>query len=422
MKRFVICLDGTWQQLKQEKLTNIGIIARSVAHTHTTETGDKIPQVVIYSQGVGTNTAALGKASFLGRTSRAINKMAGGIFGEGLEDLLVDTYLRLAFNYEHGDEIYIFGFSRGAFAARSLSGLINCSGIISRVHAEQAWEAFRLYRTALPRNATEAQRQELEEARRHFRRTFGKGLRAEDGTRVQNEAPPPITYLGIFDTVGQRGMPDAFGWISDLFNRRYGFHNLRICPNVRAARHAVAIDEKRLGFPPTLWQHIDEANAEAHRRPDADPKRIYYEQRWFVGAHGDVGGGNDSPLSAAPLKWISEGAAACGLRFYATYGADESPLDRTLREAGLKFDAPITRPSFWKSLSPMNYPIYSRRIWNGKGHPSEADAEALIDATVAMRAEAARVRPRYRPAGLKPFKNVLRPIAARALKPDELRP
>jgi hypothetical protein len=92
-----------------------------------------------------------------------------------------------------------------------------------------------------------------------------------------------------------------------------------------------------------------------------------------------------------------------------------------LREAGLTFDAPITRPSFWKSLSPMNYPIYSRRIWNGKGLPSPADAAALIDLTVAMRSEAARVKPRYRPAALKPFRKVLRPLAERALKPDELR-
>ena len=420
MKRFVICLDGTWQQLQQEKLTNIGTIARSIAHTHVTESGEQIAQIVIYSHGVGANLKALGKSSFLGKTSHFINRMAGGVFGEGLEDLIVETYLRLAFNYEHGDEIYIFGFSRGAFAARSLAGLINCSGIVSRMHADEAWEAFRLYRTPVPDNATDAQQREHYEAQRAFRRTFGKGMRADDGARIAVEEPPRIAYLGIFDTVGQRGMPDAFGWLSDLLNRRYGFHNLRICPNVMSARHALAIDEQRLGFPPTPWEHLDEANEEARRRPGADPTRVYYEQRWFVGAHGDVGGGNDSPLSAAPLKWIAEGAAACGLRFYAAHGSDESPLDKTLREAGLKFDAPITRPSFWKSLSPMNYPIYSRRIWTGKGAPSSADAEALIDATVAMRAEAARVRPRYRPAGLRPFHKVLRVIAERALKPDEL--
>jgi uncharacterized protein (DUF2235 family) len=422
MKRFVICLDGTWQQLRQDKLTNIGIIARSVGHTTTTEAGEKVTQIVIYSQGVGANTQALGKSSLLGRTSNAINRMAGGIFGEGLEDVIVDTYLRLAFNYEHGDEIYIFGFSRGAFAARSLAGLINCSGIVSRLHADRAWDAFALYRTPLPKNGTEDQKREHFEAQRQFRRLYGKGKRAEDGARVALDEPPPITYMGIFDTVGQRGMPDALGWLSDLFNRRYGFHNLNICPNVQSARHAVAIDEQRLGFPPTLWDNVDDANKSARQRPGADASRRYYEQRWFVGAHGDVGGGNDSPLSAPPLKWIAEGAAACGLRFYDTYGSDESPMSALLRDAGLKFDAPITRPTFWKSLSPMNYPVYTRRIWSRKEHPSDADADMLIDATVAMRSEALSVRPRYRPAALRPFKKVLRMIAARVLKPDELRP
>lgn len=413
MKRIIVCLDGTWQKLRQDDLTNIGVIARSVAHTHTTDSGGKIPQMVIYNQGVGANIAALGKASFLGKTSRTINKLAGGIFGEGLEDLIVDTYLRIAFNYEHGDEIYLFGFSRGAFAARSLAGMISCSGIVSRMHAEQAWEAFRLYRTALPKNASDAERTELDEARRHFRMVFGKGLRAADGTRMQNEEPPPITYLGIFDTVGQRGVPDAFGWLSDLLNRRYGFHNLRICPNIRAARHAVAIDEPRLGFPPTLWEGLEEANEAARRRPDADPNRTYFEQRWFVGAHGDVGGGNGSALSAMPLKWVTEGAAACGLRFYATYGTDESPLHRTLREAGLKFDAPITRPSFWKSFSPINYPVYSRRIWRGKTPPTVADLERHLDLSVAQRALAEHLRPRYRPSALKPFRKALQAFADR---------
>jgi uncharacterized protein (DUF2235 family) len=407
MKRLIVCFDGTWQQLRQDNLTNIGIIARSIAHTNTTDAA-KIPQIVIYSQGVGANTAALGRASFLGRTSQTFNRLAGGIFGEGLEDLLVDTYLRLAFNYEDGDEIYIFGFSRGAFAARSLTGLINCSGIVSRMHADQAWEAFGLYRAAPTDDASDTAKQEYEDAKLQFRRLYGKGRRAEDGTRIANDEPPPITYLGVFDTVGQRGMPDAFGWISRLFNRRYGFHNVRICPNVQAARHAVAIDEQRLGFPPTLWEALDESNTSAKSRPGADPARTYYEQRWFVGSHGDVGGGNSSALSAAPLKWVAEGAAACGLRFYAKYGDDESPLDRALREAGLNFDAPITRPSFWKSLSPMNYPIYSRRIWQGKSQPAPADIEANLDRTVAQRALAEHMRPRYQPSALRPFRKALK--------------
>jgi uncharacterized protein (DUF2235 family) len=426
MKRIVVCFDGTWQQLRQDKLTNIGIIARSIAHTHTLPDFDgrphQIPQIVIYSQGVGANTNALGEASFLGNAQHTFNRLAGGIFGEGLEDELVQTYLRLAFNFEQGDEIYVFGFSRGAFAARSLVGLINCSGIVSRIHADQAWEAFRLYRTRLPDTANDAQKAEHDQAKKQFRMLYGKGARAADGSRIKTDTVPDITYLGIFDTVGQRGMPDALGWMSKLLNKRYGFHNLRICPNVRSARHAVAIDERRLGFPPTLWDSLDESNAEAQARPGADPTRKYYDQRWFVGTHGDVGGGNGSALSAAPLKWVAEGATLAGLRFYGKHGDDESPLDTALREAGLSFDASISRPSFWKSLSPMNYQIYSRKIWNDKRRPTAEDVERYLDPTVAMRAEAARVAPRYRPAPLRPFSKALRSVAEKNLPPDELRP
>ena len=405
MKRFVICFDGTWQMLRQPKPTNIAIIARSVAHTNTTEDGREIPQIVIYSQGVGANIDALGKDGFMDGLTEGLNKLLGGVFGEGLEDNIVDTYLRLAFNYEAGDEIYVFGFSRGAFCARSFAGLVNSAGIVSRRHAERAWDAFRLYRNRPGPGATQFQKDDYDKARSGFRILYGKGGRAADGTRMQSDEAPKITYLGIFDTVGQRGMPSALGGFARSLNKSFGFHDMKIGDNVLAARHAVAIDEKRLGFPPTLWEGVDEANQRSHCKG-----RICYQQRWFVGTHGDIGGGEGSPLSAAPLKWVAEGAAECGLRFYGTYGQDESPLNQAIREAGLVFNGRISRPKFWDSLSPMNYPLYSRRIWiakTRKEQPSPDFAANVLDPTVTMRLNAKDVRPRYKPASLKPFRSVL---------------
>jgi uncharacterized protein (DUF2235 family) len=332
--------------------------------------------------------------------------MLGGVFGEGLEDNIVDTYLRLAFNYEAGDEIYIFGFSRGAFCARSFAGLINCSGIVSRMHADKAWDAFRLYRARPGPKATQFEKDDFERARRGFLLLYGKGLRAEDGSRIKTDEAPKVTYLGIFDTVGQRGMPSALGGFARALNRQFGFHDMRIGDNVLAARHAVAIDERRLGFPPTLWEGVDDAN----KRPHCQPGLLRYKQHWFVGTHGDIGGGEGSPLSAASLKWIAEGAAECGLRFYAPHGGDESSLDRAVREAGLVFNGRISRPKFWDSLSPMNYPLYSRRIWTSKlrkERPSPDFAANVLDTTVAMRAAAKDIRPRYNPASLKPFRTIL---------------
>ena len=413
MKRFVICLDGTWQQLRQEKPTNIGLIARSVGHKTTGPDGQPIEQVVFYSQGVGANIDALGKQSFIDSTAASFNRLAGGAFGAGLEDGIMDVYMRLAFNYERGDEIFIFGFSRGAFAARSLSGLINCAGIVSRMHVDKAWDAFALYREKLAPNATEQQKLEQLSAQKSFRMQYGKGARAADGTRIKTADVPPIKYLGIFDTVGQRGAPEMLGVVGRALNQRYGFHNLRICPNVEAARHAVAVDENRWGFPLTLWDKLDEDNARAGR--------IAYEQRWFCGTHGDVGGGNPSSLFAAPLKWVTEGAAAQGLNFYGKHGSDESPLQAALREAGESFDGQITRPSLWKSLTPMHYPFAGRRIWRNKKRPEVADAQATLDVSVAKRFGAARVNPRYQPAPIRPFNSALKEIARTTLAADELR-
>jgi uncharacterized protein (DUF2235 family) len=419
MKRFVICFDGTWQSVRQSKPTNIAIIARSVSHTHTLDDGTKIPQIVLYSQGVGTNTDALGADGFMDGFSEWLNKMMGGVFGAGLEDAIVDTYLRLAFNYEEGDEIYIFGFSRGAFCARSFAGLLGCSGIVSRTHAERAWDAFRLYRNRPGPRAKQSEKDAYAGARRDFLLMYGKGTRAADGTRVKSEEVPKVNYLGIFDTVGQRGMPSALGGFARSVNKRFGFHDMLVGSNVLAARHAVAIDERRIGFPPTLWEGVEDAN----KRPHCKPGRINYQQRWFVGTHGDIGGGEGSPLSAAPLKWVAEGAAEAGLRFYGTYGEDESPLAKAVREAGLVFNGRISRPKFWDSLSPMNYPFASRRIWAAKAkkeRPSEAFAADVLDPTVLQRVRAKDIRPRYQPGPLKPFRSVLiEPGAAKkARKPE----
>jgi uncharacterized protein (DUF2235 family) len=421
MKRFVICFDGTWQTVRQSKPTNIAIIARSVSHTHTLDDKTKIPQIVLYSQGVGSNTNALGKDGFVDGFSQWLNKMLGGVFGEGLEDAIVDTYLRLAFNYEDGDEIYIFGFSRGAFCARSFAGLLGCSGIVSRMHAERAWDAFRLYRNRPGPKAKQSEKDAYEAGRRDFIMTYGKGARAADGTRIKSDETPKVTYLGIFDTVGQRGMPSALGSFARTVNKRFGFHDMKIGSNVLAARHAVAIDERRLGFPPTLWEGVDEANRRAH----CASGRRHYQQRWFIGTHGDIGGGEGSPLSAAPLKWVAEGAAECGLRFYGTYGEDESPLHKAVREAGLVFNGRISRPKFWDSLSPMNYPMASRRIWASKikkDRPTADFVADVLDGTVMQRVRAKDIRPRYQPPPLKPFRALLKEQPAGKAKADAPKP
>lgn len=411
MKRIVICMDGTWQTLRQDNLTNIGLIARSVAHKQTVRdaNGDErhIHQTVIYTHGVGSAIGAIGQRSMTGAAAARLNRLAGGITGEGLEDGIVDAYLRLAFNYEAGDEIYIFGFSRGAFAARRLAGLIYTSGIVSRRHVDKAWAAYTLYHNAPDDSASEAARQEHADAARQFRQLYGKGGRNADGTRFDEAAPPPIKFLGVFDTVIQRGWGDILASATPWGRRRFRFRNFLVCPNVEAARHAVAVDESRMAFPPTLWDGLADSNAQARARPGADPNKTYYQQRWFVGTHGDVGGGVGSRLAALTLKWMAEGAAAEGLRFYGAYGEDRSPMDEALLEAGLCFDAPITRPKGLRVLLPINFPAPARRIWRERKRvPTTQDLDTLFDPTVAQRAAARALR--YNPAPLRPFRKAFR--------------
>lgn len=403
MKRIIICMDGTWQSLNQENLTNIGIIARSIAHKETREDGSKIEQIVIYTQGVGSSIGALSQRGFFAEASYRFNRLAGGAFGEGLEDGIVDTYLRLAFDYEKGDEIYIFGFSRGAFGARRLAGFINTAGIVSRRFTHKARDGFRLYYDKPGDGATDAQKQEHAEAARQFRMLYGKGSRRADGTREQLDEVPPIQFLGVFDTVAQRGLADVIAGFTPWKDKlRYDFPNYHVPANVQNARHACATDEARLGFPVLIWDSLEEDNQRAGR-PNA------YQQRWFIGTHGDVGGGEGSKLSANTLKWMAEGARDAGLRFYATHGDDTSPLDDALKEAGLCFDANISRPkSFWKALQPMNYPLRPRKVWARKHKPTVQDLTHTFDATVLERYGAENVRPRYRPEQLKPFKGVMK--------------
>jgi uncharacterized protein (DUF2235 family) len=400
MKRIVICLDGTWQTLSQSDITNIGIIARSVAHKETKPDGGHIYQNVIYAQGVGSTIGGMVSRDVAARTFVSLTRMLGGAFGEGLDDLILDTYLRLCFDYEDGDEIYLFGFSRGAFAARRLSGLISTVGIVSRLHTDRAFEGYQLYLTMPHDHEDDDVKKEFADACRNFRLAYGKGRRRDDGTREPLDTVPPIKYIGIFDTVAQRGVHEVIASFTPWDDsRRFRFANYRVPDNVQHARHACAVDENRIGFPPLLWEQLDEANSQ-RSNPDA------IQQRWFAGAHGDIGGGIDSKLSPVALKWIADGAVTAGLRFYGSYGADHSPIDDALSEVGLALDSRISRLKFWEGMEPYNYPWRGRKIWARKEAPTSQDLEKYLHPSLLERAHERRQR--YNPAPLRPFRKLLK--------------
>jgi len=284
-KRLVVCCDGTWNTPDQVCPTNVTKLALALAD----QASDGTEQRVFYLRGVGTTRW---------------ERLRGGAFGVGLSRNVKDAYRFLVDNYAPGDEVFLFGFSRGAFTARSTAGLVRKAGVLHRDNADRIDQAYKLYRDRLthPRGV-EAQL---------FRRTYSYETR--------------IRMIGVWDTVGALGIPmGGLRWVN-AFNRRWQFHDTDLSTTVDAAFHAVAIDEQRKSFAPTMWQ----------QQPDAGDQRL--EQVWFAGAHCDVGGGYATTgLSDLALLWMADRAGSCGLAFK----EDAFP---TLAGQGARSDVVLVEP------------------------------------------------------------------------------
>jgi len=290
-RRLVVCCDGTWNKPDNETITNVEKIARTV-QSDPQQTGGAY-QLVYYVSGVGAG-------------SYAADRWLGGAFGFGLFHNVIAAYRFLAQNYEPGDEIFIIGFSRGAYTARSVAGMVGRVGLLTKLALVQ---------------------ERLPAAVRHYQRTdlpqgaFGSSL---DEFRHDHCHPATVSFLGVFDTVGALGVPGFM---------RYAprFHDIQLSSQVLRARHALAVDETRLKFAPTFWEAPDGA-----QDPATQDERV--KQVWFEGAHSDVGGGyRETGLSDTSLLWMAREAHDAGLVFdapllahYVNSGADpvrHSPLN-----------------------------------------------------------------------------------------------
>ncbi|MBU9765641.1 DUF2235 domain-containing protein [Mycobacterium sp. TNTM28] len=270
-KRLVVCCDGTWNTPDQRTdgkptPTNVAKLALGLAPTGD----DGMPQRLFYHRGVGT-----------GRSGR----LRGGAFGAGLFLDVRDTYRFVVHNYQPGDELFFFGFSRGAFTARSTAGLIRNSGVLRQENAAQIEQAYALYRDHHPDTDPRSVEAAL------FRKMYSH--------------EPRIRFIGVWDTVGALGIPRFGGRLATWFNRRYEFHNTALSSKVDEAYQALAIDERRGPFVPAIW---------SQSKPRPAGQRL--EQVWFTGSHCDIGGGNpDRGLSDITLCWMLEKARNAGLAF-----------------------------------------------------------------------------------------------------------
>lgn len=258
IKKLIVFCDGTWNE-PDKNPTNVAKLFEATDYYDHQDN----PQIAHYIQGVGTHW---------------YDKIMGGAFGFGISDNIRDGYKFLCSNYEPGDEIYLFGFSRGAYTARSLGGLIYNMGILKRCHFDKVDEAYNGYKNKSI----------------DWHPNPDKGSKAKSFREEYTYGNEKIHFIGVWDTVGALGSPYGLilGYLSDkLFGCR--FHDVKLNSSIQSASHAISKDEHRWPFRPTRWVLQNTHNP------------ANFVEQWFNGVHSDVGGGyQETGLSDQTLQWM----------------------------------------------------------------------------------------------------------------------
>lgn len=261
-KNIVIFADGTGQEGGKGHNTNIYKLFNMIEDRTQ-------KQISFYDRGLGTGW----------------RKISGNIGGAGISKNILECYTFIFENYEAGDQIYLFGFSRGAATVRSLSSFIHHFGILPKSRSELIKGAYKIYKIE-----NEAVRD----------------AKAKAFVKKHHTMWTRIKFIGCYDTVAALGLP--LKPLSVLLNKipffQHRFHNFKLSEAVENAYHALSIDDERKTFHPILW----------------DDEVLPYQkvcQVWFCGMHTDVGGGyKEQELSDIPLKWMIDRATGHGLIIY----------------------------------------------------------------------------------------------------------
>jgi hypothetical protein len=284
-KRLAVFFDGTWNT--PEDNTNVFRLDLMLADHGE----DGVRQRAYYDEGVGTHW---------------FDRVTGGAFGAGLSENIRNAYRWLMEQYDPGDEIFIFGFSRGAFTARSLAGLIARCGLLkpaAPISFTQLYERYQLGDAVRPIYR-------LKYLERHGETNFD--FEEQALLKQAYYEASLIKFVGVWDTVGTLGIP--FGNIKGISRRTLRFHNTHLSKTVQNSFQALALDEYRKPYWAMLWtQFVPDAPDPAD---PAHPDVRQVEQRWFSGAHANVGGGyRNDLLPQRPLAWLQEKARRCDLGF-----------------------------------------------------------------------------------------------------------
>lgn len=283
-KKIILCSDGTGNKALKGRGTNVFKLYEAIER--------KESQLAFYDDGVGTE-------------GFKPLRLLGGAFGYGLSRNVRELYAHLVRSYNPGDEIYLFGFSRGAFTVRTLAALILEFGILDRHQFESDGEM-----QGCIESTYKAYRRKYKTWTSFIWRAFFSGWdklfnKYADVEAIRKktleEGRAHIDFIGVWDTVSAVGIP--YKVLADLIDRviyKFKFPGNNLHPNVGRACHAVSIDDKRKTFHPEMWNE---------RGDDAD--RI--EQVWFAGVHANVGGGYPKHgMSLVTLAWMMQKAHANG--------------------------------------------------------------------------------------------------------------
>ncbi|WP_213807386.1 DUF2235 domain-containing protein [Granulicella sp. dw_53] len=350
-KKIVICIDGTGNEF--------GICNSNVIKLYSVLGCNEEQQLAFYHPGLGTMAAPTALTKF----SQWWTRMFGLAFGYGLSSALEDCYGFLMEHYEDGDEIYLFGFSRGAYCARALAAMVHMFGLVRRGNDPLIRYILRMFKK---KGKSDSDFKVASD----FKKTFSRECK--------------IHFVGVWDTVS------SIGWLYDPLTLPFSYVN----PSIIVGRQAISIDERRAAFRQNLM-------SEANRQQDI-------KQVWFAGVHSDVGGGYpeaESGLSKITLKWMLDEAEAAGLLVI------EDKKNAILGITDPEQAAPNPAGQMHRSMkgSWCILEMLPRRHYDGtltpprtrwkvpRSSPRRILANALIDSSVTMRMAA---RSDYRPINL----------------------
>ncbi|MFN2355463.1 MAG: DUF2235 domain-containing protein [Desulfopila sp.] len=301
MANIVICADGTWnrpeEDIEKDFPTNALQLARAIKPAD-----NGVKQHVFFDWGLGSYH----------------NSLSAGATGRGIHKNIMDGYRYIVQNYAPGDKIFLFGFSRGAYTVRALTGLMNNCGILKRPDANLIARAWRIYKSPSTKN------------RPH-------GEAAESFRNSHCHLSKNVDFVGVWDTVGALGIPFS---LMGLFDRHDEFYDTKMGSNISIARHALAIDEQREDFEPTVWTP----------RSGIDLKQV-----WFCGVHADVGGSYPPDkhtgirVSDTPLAWMLDEAGEAGLNI--------EPYLRSFLTDGVKGKLHTSRNHVYRFKTPLHRPL-----------------------------------------------------------------